>query len=167
MHREVAASRCRDAADPGIVPDIGAITPGLTQAEAVHVRCVAVFEHKDQLVLRAIEGPHPAVRFVPYDEVLELDPAYLACLAQLAHVPPVHADVQDGPRPDMLDHARQRSCQEVGKLGRTHFASGHRELAVLELAKTADMPVNRDVVRRVGEHDPARLARHQRCVVIG
>ena len=165
MHRQITAAASRDAADPRIVPDIGPVSPGLAKTEAVDVRRIAVLEHKDQLMLGAVERPHPAGGLVPHHQVLELEPADLAGLAQLAYVPQIHADVKDRTRPGMMDQVGQRCSEELGELLRTHLTRGHRNLAVLDLAQPADITIDLHVVRRVGENDPRLVSGHQPRIV--
>ena len=84
---------------------------------------------------------------------------------QLAHVPPVHADERDRPVAATPRHGAKRLAQEGGERRCRHLARGHRELGVLDAARAADMPVDRNVVRRIGEHQVDRLVAEQ-CRIV-
>ena len=54
------------------MPDIAAIAAKLTELDVVAMRCGALLEDKDELVLAAIERAHPCIVLGPDAEVLEL-----------------------------------------------------------------------------------------------
>ena len=167
MHGKLLRARTRDGADPGIVPDIGAVAPGLAKTEAVGVFGSALLEHEHQLVLGTIERPHAAVGLVPHHEVLELGEALLPRREQFSHVAPVHADKGNG----TVAHHRCGIAEGIGKEGRelglAHLARGKGELAVLDRAQSADIAINLHVVGRVREHEVSNLTAHQGFEVDG
>ncbi len=79
-----------------MVPDIGAIATAVAQPESVGVSGGAMFEHEDQLMLRAIERSHASIGLVPDHHILVLGEYVSARDKQLAHMAPVHAGEGDG-----------------------------------------------------------------------
>src|ERR1700693_4257790 len=59
------------AIDAAICPNIGARAAVLAQLKVVEMRRGAKLQHEDEFVLRAIESPHPRVRFGPNADVFE------------------------------------------------------------------------------------------------
>ena len=58
-------------------------------------------------------------------------------------------------------HIGEDRLQKLLKFGRAHFARRHLEFAVLDRAEPADMTIDRNVIGRIGEHQPRGLAVHQ------
>lgn len=58
----------------------------------------------------------------------------------------------------------ERTGQKPNELGRTHLARRHRELAVMDRATTADVAIDRHVVRRIAEDQRGFLSIHQDSV---
>ena len=55
----------------------------------------------------------------------------------------------------------QGGFEKTGKITHAEFARALHELTVAGLAEPGDMPLNRDIVRRIGHHQPGPLAPHQ------
>jgi hypothetical protein len=91
MHLELVHSTGLERVHAGIVPDIGAVSPVLTELEIVDVWCSPVLEGKDQLVLRAIEGPHAAIVLIPHTDVLQLGIDAARRGLEFIAVPPIRA----------------------------------------------------------------------------
>ena len=81
----------------------------LTQLESIEVRCIALFEGKDQLMAGSIEGAHAAIVFDPDYEVLEFIIDVVAGIYDILHMPPVHKDVVDGTNMAVCRHIGERS----------------------------------------------------------
>ena len=52
-----------------MVPDIGAVTAVLAKLHIVEMRCLAMFENVNRLVLATIQAAHPAAHFIPTHEI--------------------------------------------------------------------------------------------------
>lgn len=135
--------------DASILTDIGAVAPVLTQLESVDMGRAALLEDEDQLVARAVETAHPAIVLGPDDQVLHLVIDRTAGGEDLGQVAPVHADEVDRPVHAVIGQKLECGGQETCELLGRHLGRGHRELAVLHLARIADMAVDRHVVGRV------------------
>src|SRR5450759_5038427 len=66
----------------------------------------------------------------------------------------------------VLFEESKHCLQECRKFGLTHFACGHRKLAMTHAAKPAHVAVDCDVVRRIGEHE-FRLGAFEQAIVSG
>src|ERR1700680_3957299 len=136
------------AIDPAICPNIRARAPVLAQLKVVEVRRVAKLQHEDEFVLRAIESPHPRVRFGPNADVFEQELETGARLQQLAHMPPVDAHKQDRP----IKQYGEECLEEVGKEPNEgilrQLAGGHREISMACLAESGDKAIACNVLGR-------------------
>lgn len=92
VHRLILKAVRAYAADPRIIPDIGPVPAGVSEAKGIGVRRGADLKDKDQFVFGAIECPHAAVGLVPNPHILQFREGGFASLQQFPHVPPVHAD---------------------------------------------------------------------------
>ena len=54
MHGEIGITLSPKAVDPGVVPDIGAVAPGIAQTEAVHMRSGQDFPHEGNRALATL-----------------------------------------------------------------------------------------------------------------
>lgn len=149
--------------DPTILPDIGPVATMLAQFERIDVRCGPFLPGKDQFVAGAVEGAHAAIVLGPDDEVLQFVVDGMSSRKYLAHVPPVHAEEVDRAIKAMVSHVPEAVVQEGDELISGHLAGRHGELAVLHLAGTTDMTVDRNVIRWIGEDHSGLLALHQGC----
>ena len=111
----------------------------------------AVFIDKDQLMLGAVEAAHAGICLGPDAQVLELGIGTGRGFQDLAHMPPVHADKVD--RAIGTECLQLAKClsQKVYELGSGHFAGGHIEFAMLDLARARNVAANLDVIGRVRE----------------
>src|SRR5204863_6530371 len=117
---------------PGVMPNITAVATELAELDIVAVWLAAVFEHKDQLVLAAVERTHAGVVLDPDAEVFELAIDLAAGGQQLFGMAPVHENV--------VQRAFDAECREVveslgekgGEFGAVHLARGHREWPVMD-----------------------------------
>ena len=65
----------------------------------------------------------------------------------------------DGPRLAMNGEPLEHRGQEPDELDLAHLAARHGELAVVNLAKTGDIALNRDIVGWVREHELGGIRR--------
>jgi len=87
---------------------------------------------------------------------------------------PVTLKQGDKERTDLMDRTvdgvlfeESKHClQECRKFGLTHFACGHRKLAMTHAAKPAHVAVDCDVVRRICEYE-FRLGAFEQAIVSG
>lgn len=131
VHGKLFGSVGPNAADARVIPDIGAIAPSLAETEAIGVGRRPDLEHKDKLMLRAIEGAHASVGLVPDAEVLELREDVFARLKQLAHVAPVYADEGDRTVAACIRRWPKRLTEKLRELTVLHLPGGKRKLAML------------------------------------
>jgi hypothetical protein len=61
----------------------------------------------------------------------------------------------------------EHGAQEAGEFRRRHLARGFEKLGVCLLAETQDMAADRDIVRRIAEHQSGALIAQQRLVAHG
>jgi hypothetical protein len=103
-------------------------------------------------VAGTVERTHAAVGLGPDAEIEQLQADVTGAGKQFAHVPPVHAGVDERPvvaaGPQMSEHF----LQEVRELGLGHLAGGHREFTVGDPSLAGCVAVDFHVVRRIGEH---------------
>src|SRR5262249_27761079 len=90
---EAFAILARERVCARISPDIGSVATIFSELDIVAMGCFAVLEHKDELVLRAIERSHAGVRLSPDTEILEFAIGCSARGEHFAHVAPVHAQI--------------------------------------------------------------------------
>ena len=157
MHGEFVHPSGAEAADAGVVPDIGPIASGLNETEVVGVRFASDLEGEDQLVLGAIEGPHAAIGLVPDAEVLHFRKDVFARVEEFPHVAPVHADEGDGAVFGCRCGLGEGLLEERRELAPRHLSGGEGELPVPDRAEPRNMAVDRHVVGRVGEDEVGRL----------
>src|SRR5262249_20227873 len=159
MYRCVFASRTAQRFPPGIVPNIGAVAPATPDPKGIGVGS-ADLEPEHDLMLVTVERPHPAVGLIPHAEVLELEKDGLACLEQLPHMAPIHAHKRNAAvarkRGGVSECQSQEACECFGR----HFANPHGEFAMANASKPCHVPVDRNVVWRVGEYEGRALATH-------
>ena len=55
-----------------IMPNIGPVAPELAELNVVPMRPVPILQHKDELVLAAVQRAHPGIVLDPDAEVLKL-----------------------------------------------------------------------------------------------
>jgi hypothetical protein len=55
----------------------------------------------------------------------------------------------------------ERQLQEAGERFDRHFADAHGEFAVADATQPCHMPINRDIVRGIREHDVRPFVSHQ------
>jgi hypothetical protein len=121
-----------------------------------------LFEHKDKLVLAAVERAHPAIVLDPNAEVLQLVIGGSAGGQQLLDMAPVHADeVQRAVEAECYEVA-ESLAKKAGEFGSIHLARGHRERPMVDRAETTRMPTDRHIVGRVGEHHRGALLAQKR-----
>ncbi len=162
VHGERRVASGAEGIEAGIGPHVGASAAMLAELEAVDVRPVADLEHRDQLVLRAIEGAHPGVGLHPDAQVLERELRRAARCQELVEMTPVHAHEGDGAIAAVASAIRLEDGREEGRERCVrHLPRGHRELGVLHVPETRDVPADGDVIRRVREHHLRLLALQQ------
>src|SRR5262249_44935021 len=74
---------------------------------------------------------------------------------------PVHADEVDRAIAAEGREVAEGLGQKGGEGRFVHLARSHREGAMVDRAEPARIPIDRDVVRRVGEHHGSALLTHQ------
>ena len=95
VHGKVGIARRAKAVDAGVRPDVRTVAPVSAEFNIVDVCCPARLEHEYQLMLRAVERTHAAVRLRPDTQVLELAEGAVRGIQNFTHVAPVHADELD------------------------------------------------------------------------
>ena len=76
-------------------------------------------------------------------------------------MPPVHAEIMDGPILTVSDQMLYQRRQEGDELRFRHFAGGHGKIRMLDTPQSAGMAGNRHVVRRIDEDHLGFLSLHQ------
>ena len=66
----------------------------------------------------------------------------------------------------VLGEEAKNRFQECRELGLAHLAPAHREVAMMNVAKSADMALDGDVVRRIGKYK-FRLGAFEQVIVGG
>src|SRR6266852_784460 len=79
---------------------------------------------------------------------------------------PVHKDEVDGTILGERMQVRKSTIQEGRKFTLRHFARCHGEFLVLDLATAADVTIDGNVVRRIGDNHLRETLRHDRLVAI-
>src|SRR5262249_35672469 len=92
MQIQTRAAATLECIDGGIIPDVGAIASVLAQLNRVKMRHVTDPEHKDKLMLRAIERSHSRIGLVPNADVQKLAVDRLASGRDVIHVAPIDTD---------------------------------------------------------------------------
>src|SRR4029077_10721217 len=104
------------------------------ELDIVAMLLLAVAEHEDELMPRAVERTHAAVALDPDAEVQKIEGHGAAGGEHLAHMPPVHAGIDDGAGVGVGAHEIERRAEEARELLLCHLAGGHREFAMLDRA---------------------------------
>src|SRR5262249_50717999 len=99
---------------PGVIPDVGAITPTGTETKIVDVRRSSDLEHQDHLMFGAIKRSHSGIGFVPDAHVLVLAVDVFGGCQDLTQETPVPATVMDGTIVAVLRHQAHRGRQDLG-----------------------------------------------------
>ena len=149
-----------------IGPDVGAVAPELAKLDVVAVGRTAILEHQHQLVGRAVETAHAAVRLGPDTDVDELAIARATRRDQGEDVLPIHANVAQRAIGAGPGHQPAGLGQEDHELRLGKLAAGHHELAVAVFALAADVTVDRHVIGRVGEHQGCARLTQQPLVAL-
>jgi hypothetical protein len=71
VHGQVLIAATTEPVDTGVGPDIRPVPAMLAQLDVVDVPALARLEHEHELVLRAIERAHAAIRLGPDAQILE------------------------------------------------------------------------------------------------
>ena len=79
-------------------------------------------------------------------------------------MPPVHEVVGKGAGDAMVPSCEHRLAEKVGKLGRVHLARRHSKFTMMDLAESRSMPVDNDIVGRIGDHKIGLCAVHEALV---
>src|ERR1700722_15274783 len=95
-------SRTRKRIGARIVPNISTVAAVLTELNVVAVRALLRFEHKNELVLAFIEGPHPRIILDPHTAVDEFIVNVLSCRDHFSGMSPIHAHKMKRVRSAML-----------------------------------------------------------------
>ena len=79
-------------------------------------------------------------------------------------MPPVHEVVGKGAGDAMVPSSEHRLAEKVGKLSRAHLARCHSKLSVMNPAESGSMPVDDDIVGRIGDHKIGFCAVHEALI---
>ena len=166
MQRELISlySVTRERIGARIVPDVAAIASVFSKLHVVAMRFATILEHKNQLVLTAIQRAHSSVVLGPDAQVLEFRVDFPSRGKQLTHVAPVHADEVQRAVSTVARMQNQRPREKAGQLRFAHLTRGHRELTVSDRAQSANLAVDGHVVRRIREHRLGLLGAQKRRV---
>ena len=116
---------------------------------------------EDQLMARAVERAHAAVRLDPNAEIDGRKFGAPGGSLNRVNMTPVHEDIgQRALRQDVVGGV-QEIRQEFCEFGRGQFARRHGELTVFNPASTTHMPLDGHVVRRIGEQQAGLLVAKQ------
>jgi len=160
MHGELFGPFGADRADAGVVPYIGAIAPGVTQAEAVGVLGAALLEHEDEFVLRAIERAIPPLDL--FQTTRFLNSVKLASPAA-SNSPMCRQSIHTNAiAPSRITRAMFQSFgEEGGELVAAHLSARKGELAMLDRAQATHIAVDRNIIGRMGKHQVGAFAIEQ------
>src|SRR5262249_9524364 len=140
--------------------NIAAAVPAIPARNGIGAGSSANLEHEHELVFAPVECPRFVVGLIPDAEVLELGKDRFACLEQLPHMGPIHAHERNGAvarkRGGVSECQSQEACECIGR----HSANPHGEFAMANASKPCHVPVDRNVVWRVGEYEVRALATH-------
>jgi hypothetical protein len=103
----------------------------------------------------------PGIILGPDAKVQELGIDLAAGAEQLTHVPPIHADIEEGAAQREGGLVSEASLQEHREAGEAHLARRHRKGAVMDISEPGAVTVDRHVVGRIGEHYRGALLAHQ------
>jgi hypothetical protein len=121
MHRELGVPVLAECVYAGIGPDIGSVATMPAEFYIVDMRPGSVLEHEHQLVLRAVEAAHAAIRLVPHAEVFQLRIGAFRGLKQLAHMAPVHTYIMYRATGAVVSQVAEHGSEKVGELQAVHF----------------------------------------------
>src|SRR5260370_6755490 len=138
--------------DAGVIPHIAAVATIAAELDMVLVRVPAVLEDEHELVLAAVERAHAGIVLGPDAQVLQLGIGALAGGEQFAHVAPIHTDEMERPLEAKPGEEPESARQKLGELRLVHLARGHREFAMVDRPEPPAMPLDRNVVWRIGEY---------------
>src|ERR1700676_1105903 len=141
--------RSRKRIDSGIMPNVRSRTAEAPQLNIVSVRPGTAFENKDEFMLTAVERSHPGVVFYPHAYILELGISNIASREKFAHVPPIHADKMQTWLHAVAGNESEHIGQKVCELFLGHFSRPHEEVLLLNLAFSADVSGNCNVIGRI------------------
>src|SRR5215469_10987457 len=143
------------------MPDIAAIATKLTELDVVAMRCGALLEDENKLVLTAIKRAHPCIVLGPDAEILELAVGRAGGGQQFFEMAPVHADVVQRPGRTEGDEIAEGANEKSSEFGFVHLARCHRERTVMDRTEAARVTVDLDVVGRVCEDRGGSFRTHQ------
>src|ERR1700704_2149136 len=103
-------------------------------------------------MLRAIERAHAAIVFGPDADIFQVWVGGSTGSQHFRNMTPVHALKMDRAVDRIGREMAEYRLQKSRELGLRHFPGSHGELAMLNCAEASDMPGNRYVVGRIGEH---------------
>src|ERR1700730_4846764 len=153
--------RPRKRVDSGIMPNVRSRTAEAPQLHIVSVRPGTAFENKDELMLTAVERSHPGVVFYPHAYILELGISNIASREKFAHVPPIHADKMQAWLHAVAGNESEHIGQKVCELCLGHFSRRHEEVLMPNLAVSAGVPGNCNVIGRVAEDQVCSSMSHK------
>ena len=107
-----------------IMPNIGPVAPELAELNVVPMRPVPILQHKDELVLAAVQRAHPGIVLDPDAEILELAVEAVGGEQQLQLMAPIHADVVQRAVDAVLHQVLERTAQKKDILFSVHFSGG-------------------------------------------
>src|SRR5262245_4938972 len=91
VHHEIAFAALGKAVCSLVLPPVGPVAPKPAQCDIIDMRRPTILEHKDQLMLRSVQTPHPGIGFRPDTKVLDLAIG-LRGSQELPHVAPIHTN---------------------------------------------------------------------------
>ena len=130
-----------------------------TKFDVVLVRTVAILEHQDLFVLRAIKAALTCIGLGPDNQVLEFGIDFLARGQSFAKMAPVHADVMDGAFARVVGGEGEGTREKSSEFSARHFAGCRCKLTVLDLA-ASNNGSNLHVVGGIREHHGCAIAPH-------
>jgi hypothetical protein len=108
-----------------------------------------------------IKASHTIIALRPDTQIQEICVNFLSRGQDLGHVPPVHEVVGKGTGNAVVPGCEHRLAEKPGKLGRVHLARCHSKLSVMDLAEPGGMPVDDDIVGRIGNQEIGFCAVHK------
>ncbi len=151
MQRQLLEPFSGKGIDARIVPDVTAVSPVLAQFEVIDMGRIPVPENKNKLVLGPVKRTHSGIVFAPDTELTGFAKHLFACIQHLPHMPPVHEAKYNCSLLTVRGNIGAGPGQEVGELTRAHLPAGHRKLFVLGFSAAANMAIDLDVIRRIGQ----------------
>ena len=145
------------------MPHIAAVAAELAELDVVAVRCAALLEDEDELVLAAVQRAHAGIGFDPNAEGFELVIGISTANQQFVEMAPVHADEVERPGGTVGGKVAACLAEKAGEFGLAHLARSHRKRTMVDRPEAARMAVDWHVVGRVGEDHSGELLTHQHC----